>query len=379
MEKINKNVLIFSVASFLNDLGAGIIYPIWPLFVTLALHANMAALGLLDGIGDSLQFISQALSGYVSDKTRKRKAFIWSGYLLGGISRVGYALSKSWQWLIPFKITDRFGKLRDAPRDAIVADVSKRSDRGRNFGILKALDKLGKVSGVLVSMVFIGIMGYKKMFILAAVPSFLAALIVFLMIKEVKGKNIHKPIKLGKASRPYLFFVVISSLFSIGVFSYSFMLIKAKDIGIRNELIPLMYLVFTVTMTLVSVPAGQLADRIGRKAMIMMSYAFWAFTLIGFVLTKSLVGMMVMFVVYGLFKGSYDPVVVTFVSELAPKESRASAIGFFRMVTGLCSLPSSIIAGFLWTLFGPSYPFYLSLALTLASMVLLSFLRTRNA
>ncbi len=372
--KSMKTVLTFSFASFLNDLGAGIIYPVWPLFVTTVLHANMAALGLLDGIGDSLQYVSQALSGYFSDKLRKRKVFIWIGYLLGGLSRIGYALSGSWQWLIPFKITDRLGKLRDAPRDAIIADVSKTETRGRNFGILKALDKLGKFSGVVAAMLLMGL-GYKKMFILAAIPSFIAAALVFLLIKDRTGGKIHKPIKLKNASKSYVIFVILSAIFSLGMFSYSFMLIKARDMGVDSHLIPLLYLIFTLTMTLVSIPSGKLADKLGRKTMIVASYVLWILTLFGFVYVKSIAGIFFLFVLYGLFKGAYDPVVVTFVSELSPPESRASAIGFYRMVVGLCALPSSVIAGSLWTLFGAEYPFYLSIFLTVVAISMLPFVK----
>jgi MFS family permease len=117
-----KTLRTFAVASFLNDLGSDIIYPIWPLFVTQVLKANMSALGLLDGLGEALVSLSQAASGYMSDRIRKRKVFIWIGYLCGSASRLGYAASSIWQHLIPFRILDRAGKIRSAPRDALIAD-----------------------------------------------------------------------------------------------------------------------------------------------------------------------------------------------------------------------------------------------------------------
>jgi len=86
-QKENKRELrIFSLASFLNDMGSDIIYPIWPLFVTVFLGADVLILGIIDGIGDALVSISSALSGYLSDKFRKRKIFIWTGYLSSGIA-----------------------------------------------------------------------------------------------------------------------------------------------------------------------------------------------------------------------------------------------------------------------------------------------------
>ena len=157
-----KIVATFSIASLLNDIGFHMISPVWPLFVTSFLGADMTILGLIDGSGDALVSISQAVSGYVSDRIRKRKIFIWTGYLFGSISRVGYALSLSWPQLIPFKILDRTGKIRGAPRDAIVADVSTRENRGRNFGLLRAMDNLGAVCGVIITVFLFGLLGYQN-------------------------------------------------------------------------------------------------------------------------------------------------------------------------------------------------------------------------
>ena len=102
----NKTLRVFSAASFLNDLGSDIIYPLWPLFVTSLPGANAAVLGLIDGLGDSLVSISQAIAGFVSDRIKKRKVFVWTGYIFGGLARAGYAVAPSWHWLMPFRIRD---------------------------------------------------------------------------------------------------------------------------------------------------------------------------------------------------------------------------------------------------------------------------------
>jgi len=117
-------IAVFSSASFLNDFGSDMVYPIWPLFVTSVLGANVAVLGLIDGIGDAVVSVSQAGSGYLSDRLRRRKIFIWTGYLLGSLSRVGYALSTVWQSLIPFRILDRFGKIRELHESVLIGFFS---------------------------------------------------------------------------------------------------------------------------------------------------------------------------------------------------------------------------------------------------------------
>ena len=185
-----RTVRTFAAASFLNDIGSDMIYPIWPLFVVTFLHADMIALGLIDGLGNAIVSIAQAISGYISDRIRRRKVFIWTGYAFGGLSRVGYAFSTAWQQLIPFKILDRAGKMRGSPRDAIIADVSTRENRGRNFGFLRAMDNLGAVVGIILTILLFGILGYSDLFLLAAIPSFIGVVLVLSLVKERKTEGI---------------------------------------------------------------------------------------------------------------------------------------------------------------------------------------------
>jgi MFS family permease len=185
-KETRKTVRTFASASFLNDFGSDMIYPVWPLFVTSVLGANMAVLGFIDGLGEAIVSISQAASGYVSDRIRRRKVFIWTGYLFGSLSRVGYALSTVWQQLIPFKILDRAGKIRGAPRDAIIADISTEETRGKNFGLLRAMGNLGAVSGIIVCILLFGLLGYRNLFFLTAIPSLIGALLIFSFIRAKK-------------------------------------------------------------------------------------------------------------------------------------------------------------------------------------------------
>lgn len=362
------------MASFLNDLGSDIIYPIWPIFVTSVLGANMAVLGFIDGLGEALVSISQAASGYASDKLRRRKVFIWTGYVFGAFSRVGYAFSTAWPHLIPFRILDRAGKMRAAPRDAMIADVSSNENRGRNFGLLRTMDNLGAVLGILVCLALFPILSYKNLFIFASVPSFIAAFLVFFLIKETKSETkIYKGFRLKDLTKNFKLFLFLSAIFALGSFSYSFLLVLSKVAGFEVVFVPLLYLLFTFVASLFSLPAGKLSDRIGRKPLIMVSYVFWASVCFIFIYFRSIEAIVLAFIFYGLHKGTLDPVQKTFVSELAPERYRASALGAFQMVIGLCALPASAFAGFLWDSFGIEAPFYISLALTAISFAMLIF------
>ena len=374
-----KTMRTFAFASFLNDMGSDIIYPIWPLFVTQVLRANMAALGFLDGLGEALVSISQALSGYWSDKIRKRKVFIWIGYLCGGLSRLGYAVSFVWQHLIPFRILDRAGKIRSAPRDATIADISTDADRGQHFGLLRAMDNGGAVVGILICIAFVNLLGYRLLFALAAIPGLAASLLILMKIKE-KGTEtvkIYKGLAMKDVDRNLTLYIVSSAVFALGSFTYSFLLVYARNFGFKVAFVPVLYLVYSFTASLLSLPFGRLADKIGRKPILFLAYAFWAAVCLGTILSRSYVLIVLVFVVYGVHKAALDPVQRTLVCELSPTAFRASCLGGFQMIIGLCALPASLIAGLLWEGFGPSAPFYFSFGLTIAAVCLLIFVRER--
>lgn len=378
-EKSGKRIIgTLSIASFLHDVGSDMVFSVWPLFVTQALGANMAVLGLIDGIGDAVVSLSQAAGGYLSDKLRKRKIFVWTGYLLGGISRVGYAFSPSWQWLIPFRLLDRSGKIRGAPRDAILSDVSTRENRGLHFGILRAMDNFGAVIGILVAIFFLQTLGFTNLFLLAAIPSLLAVFLLIMFIHEPnQSQKLFKGIRLKDFNRNLLLFTVLSGIFALGSFSYSFLLIFANKHGFNNIEVPVLYLVFTLVAAIISIPAGKLADRIGRKNVLFISYIFWAIVSVTFIFFNSILGIILGFIFYGLHKGALEPVQKTLVAEFAQKEYVASTIGAYQMIIGLVALPASFFAGLLWDNFNPLVPFYFSLGLTVISAILLIFVKEK--
>ena len=376
-DQAKKKVRVFAAASFLNDLGSDIIYPVWPLFVTEILGANMAVLGFLDGLGEALVSLSQAASGYVSDRIKRRKIFIWTGYLCGSLSRAGYALSGLWPQLIPFRILDRVGKIRSAPRDALIADATTEENRGRTFGLLRTMDNLGAVCGILLCIALLPLLGYRLLFALAALPSLAGALLILLMIREDKGsgRKIFKGFSFRDIGPSLRLYMLLSGLFALGAFSYSFLLIYAKRFGFKTAFIPVLYLTFTATASLLSLPFGRLSDRIGRKRVLILSFLFWAAVCVGVLTVRRLLFLPLIFVLYGAHKAALDPVQKTLVCELSPLSFRASCLGGFQMVIGLCALPASLMAGWLWEHAGLLAPFYLSLGLTAVASLLLLFVK----
>ena len=371
--KSNKTLRVFSAASFFNDLGSSIIFPLWPLFVTSLPGSNAAILGLVDGLGDALVSISQAVAGYVSDRIRKRKVFVWLGYVFGGLSRAGYALAPTWQWLLPFRILDRGGKMRDTPRDVILVEDSSDGDRGNNFGILRTFDNLGAACGVAVAMIFVGALGFRKLFFLAAIPSFIGAFLVFRLIREAPtaGKKIFKGFAVRKTSKPFKLLLAANAFFALGAFSYSFLILLASNWRVPTVFIPALYLLFTLVASATSLLFGRLSDKFSRKTVMLASFILWMAVCLMLIVSRSIAVIILAFVAYGLHRGSLDTVQNVYVAELAPSDYKASGLGLFQLVTGVCALPASLGAGILWSNFGDLAPFELSLGLTFAAVVIL--------
>jgi len=374
-----KTIFALGLSSFLNDLGAEIVHSVWPVFVREILKAPMSALGIIDGLGEGTVNFSQAISGYLSDKVKKRKLFIWLGYLLSGISRIGYAFSSFWTQLIPFKIFDRAGKIRDTPRDALVMEIADHKRRVRTFGFLEAMDHLGAVSGIILAIILIKILSIPKMFILAAIPSVFAVCLVLQTIKE--RARVKKPIlkffwkNLSSNLKKYFF---AHLLFALGFFSYSFLLIYARETGWSVNSIPILYLIIMASMATMAYPTGRLADILGKKKVIILAYLFWALAALGFSLgfKNSLVVPLV--VLFGFAKAALRPSQVTFILEKAPAENKASILGFFLMASGFFYFLASFLAGLLWETFGREIAFSFAFLTSILAIFLMLFVKERR-
>ncbi len=373
-------ILIFAIASFLNDFGSDIIYPLWPLYVTEVMGASMIALGFLDGLGNALVSLSQGFSGYLSDRLQRRKIFIWIGYLMGSFSRVGYAASTSWIWLIPFKALDRTGKIRGAPRDAMVADLSSSSDMGRNFGFLRAMDHAGALLGIITGVFLIGILGYRTLFLLAAIPSLFSVLLILTFIKEQKKGELKRNLSLRNFDRNFYIFLLANCIFALGNFSYSFLIIAARNENFKTSSVPLLYLVFTFIASVMSLPMGRISDRIGKKATLIISYLLFMLTCFGFAVAGSRkLFIIFLFVSYGLHIAAFEPSVKALASNISPEKLRGTALGVLQMAIGLLSFPASFAAGILWQTGGRIYPFIFAFFTSLGASVVLFFVKEKKS
>jgi MFS family permease len=238
------------------------------------------------------------------------------------------------------------------------------------------MDHLGALLGSLLVLLLIQFVGYRWILALAALPTLVSAVLVILLLKDRPSQGTAESfgVSLRMLGKHFKRFVILSAVFALGAFSYSFLLLFAREAGLSKTLVIALYPLFTSAAAASSWIFGRMADRIGRKPVLLISYSLWIVVCLTFLLVRSPLLLIFGFVLYGMHKGILIPVQRTVVSECAPSAFRASCLGGFHMITGLCALPASFVAGILWETSGSHAPFVLSLGLSLvATLLLFSF------
>ena len=374
LKGVSANILLLGIVSFLNDLSSEMIMPILPMFIT-ALGGTGLIVGLIGGLRDSISSILKVFAGYWSDKSGKRKIFVSSGYLTSAFFKLFLAFSKIWQHVLVFASLERIGKgLRTAARDAIIAD-SMPKERGKGFGIHRAMDTSGAVAGSIVVFLLFWFLGFnfKSIILIAAILAFLSLIpLYFVEERKRESQDINLKIGLKNLSRPLKLFVLVSGMFALANFSYMFFILRAQEFftGKLSVGIPiLLYIFFNIFYAVFAVPFGRLSDKIGRKKVIAFGYLLFSLTSLGFAFFNSLIAFIILFALYGIVYAIVDGNQRAYVSDLSSEELRATALGTFHTTIGLTALPASLIAGFLWQI-NPSIAFIYGAVISIISVVL---------
>jgi len=372
---VSANVVLLGVVSFLNDISSEMIMPILPMFIT-ALGGNGLVVGLIGGLRDSISSILKIFAGYWSDKSGKRKVFVFFGYLTSALFKLLLGFSKIWHHILIFASLERIGKgLRTAPRDAIIAEsLPKR--RGTGFGIHRAMDTAGAIIGSITVFLLFWLLEFefKTIIFIASILAFLS-LIPLHFVKEKKRKPQEINLKIGLKALPksLKLFILISGIFAMANFSYMFFILKAQECftGKLSVGVPiLLYILFNIFYAGFAVPFGKLSDKIGRRKVIAFGYLLFSLTCFGFAFFNSLLAFIILFALYGVVYAVVEGNQRAYVSDLSSEELRATALGTFHTVTGLAALPASTVAGFLWQV-SPRVAFLYGGIISFLSVILL--------
>jgi len=360
---ISKNVFVLGLVSFFNDVASEMIYPIVPVFLTSVLGAPVAVVGLIEGIAESTASILKVVSGWLSDKFQKRKPFVIAGYSFSAISKIILSLAYSWPFVLFARFVDRFGKgTRTSARDALIAESSENSARGRSFGFHRALDTLGAVVGPLIALLAINFLdsNFRLIFFLAFIPACIGVLLLMLFVKEKrKEANLSPALNFSwrNMDSSFKIFLLISFIFALGNSSDAFLILRAQNLGLSVVLVILAYVLFNFTYAIFSMPAGIIADKIGPKKVLFSGFLLFSVIYLFFGLTNASFILWILFPFYGIYMALTEGIGKAYISNLVPQEKAGTAFGVYQTTIGLCTFFASLIAGLLWTYIGVSAPF----------------------
>jgi MFS family permease len=345
-----KNIYLLGSSSMFNDIGSEMISPILPFFIS-ALGGGGVAIGLISGLREGLSSLLKLVGGWFSDKIGKRKEIIFFGYFASAILKLLIGLAQTAAQVTTFVSLERIGKIRDPPRDAIIAQMRIR--KGDGFGLHQMFDSLGGFLGtVFVILIFWLLKWDFRTIVLVAGGITTLSLIPLFFVKDKKvdpiNRNMIESIKnLDKKLKKIIYILSIFLLANFGL--YMFILLKAKSVS-GNEITPfILYAIFGIIYTLGSRPAGKLSDKIGRKRTLFIGYVLFIAVCLGFAFTNTIAGIGVLFGVYGIVFAMTEPVQKAMIADLSGHQ-KGTAMGYFHFIRGLTVILGGLIAGYIWNI-----------------------------
>lgn len=396
---VSSTVFTLGIVSLLTDVSSEMLVPIIPQFLKFAVGASMLNIGLIEGVAECVASVLRVYAGYLADKFGRPKMLTVIGYGLSALSKPFYLMAHSWPDVLGIRFADRFGKgIRSAPRDVLIADTTPQEQRGKAFGLHRAMDTTGAMLGpIIIAVLVMAFFGqqfltapgekhrnvYQLIFIAAAVPAVLGWLVLVLFVPEHRredGEAKRPEIKLSGLDSRFRLFLLIVTLFSIGNSSDAFLVVRATSKPISMGLITFLwvYAVFNGLSALVALRSGVISDKIGRKPVIVVGWLIFSVVYFAMARITTPAGVWIWFIIYGAYYGMTDGMLRAFAVDLAPAHLRGTAVGAYFTFTGVALLPASLIAGFLWDRVGPSAPFYYGAATSLAAAIALALLIKPN-
>ncbi|MFX0020231.1 MAG: MFS transporter [Promethearchaeota archaeon] len=377
---VSIQVFIMGLVSFFTDVSSEMIQSILPQFI-LSIGGTALIIGLISGITTAISNILKGITGWLSDKINKRKPFVVAGYTLSNLSKPFIGLSSSWELVLGLKAADRFGKgFRTSSRDTLISYYAV--DKGKTFGLHRAMDTLGAVIGSLLAFIFLYLTWSLSNIIFFSIVPGILAIILILSVKDVDPNEIDKTLgfkeekpKDEKIDRNFIKLIIVLGVIEFASLDIAFLQIRALNYIPGVFFIPILYLISNVVYAFFSPITGTFSDKIGRKPIIIigLSVLLISCILLAFPIDISLLSIILIFIIfigYGYYLASVDPISRAYIADLTGKKKRGRAYGYYYLSVGLISLAESLIFGLIYDIFSFTWAFiYISFLLFICIMI----------
>lgn len=372
---------MLALVSLFTDMASEMLYPVMPIFLK-SIGFSVVLIGVLEGLAETTAGLSKGYFGQWSDNSRRRLPFVQIGYALSAVSKPMMALLVYPWWIFLARTLDRLGKgVRTGARDALLADESAASHRGRVFGFHRAMDTLGAVLGPGLALLYLYRYpeDYKTLFFLAFIPGLLAIAFTLLLREkksEAKGRKVRPGVldffRYWRTARPgYRRLVGALLVFALFNSSDLFLLLQLSASGLSDQAVIGAYIFYNLVYAAAAYPLGMLADRIGMRRVFVVGLVVFAVVYGGMATAPGPAGAFVLFFFYGIFAAATEGVAKAWITRLSDPENTATAIGAYTAFQSVCAFLASTLAGVLWYGWGAPVVFLASAGAALSVAVYL--------
>lgn len=379
-----RGLVALGFVSLFMDISSEMVHALLPVYLTVGLGASAAMVGLVEGLGQGTAQVTKLFSGVLSDWMGRRKPLALAGYGLSALVKPVFAWAPGAEWILAARVADRFGKgIRGTPRDAMVADMVPPEARAAAYGLRQSMDSFGAFAGPLVVMALMSAWvgaSIPQVFALSILPAALAVAVLALAVRE--------PERTASSARrfpltwdglrqlgPGLWAAIgLASLMTLARISDAFLILRVQDQGVPIWALPLVLVVLNAVDMVTSWPVGLLADRIGKRGLLLAGFAVLAGANLVLALAAGPGVAFLGVALWGLHMGLTQGLLAAMVADAAPPALRGTAFGLFNLLTGLALLLGNALAGIAWAGLGPQ-PMFLGAAAVSALATVLGLRR----
>jgi MFS family permease len=389
LRRLPPNVALLGYVSMLTAMSSAMIYGLLPVFLVRVLGASMASVGLIEGLAEAANSFVKLLSGAASDRIGRRKPLVVFGYALSAVVKTLFPLAGGVSTVLVARIVDRLGKgIRDAPRDAFLADLTTPDIRGTGFGLRLAVAIFGFVLGPFLAIALMRLSGgdFRLVFWIALIPAYLSVLLLLVKVKELPLDHVESERRLAirrseLSALPSMFWwvIAVASLLALARFSQAFLVLKAHDVGVEAAFVPMILVVTYLVFSATAYPFGVLADRVDRRLQLAAGTLVLTGADVVMATADSVALTTLGAALWGLQLGMTQGLLGAAIADAAPDRLRGTAFGIYDVAIGVATFAASAGAGVLWTVGGPALAFGASACVAGIAAVLLLLRRLPKA
>ncbi len=356
-------IVLFGIVSLFSDMTHEGASGIRGAYLSL-LGASAGTIGFVSGLGEMIGYSMRSIFGRITDRTKRYWPMTILGYVLDIAAVPALALVGSHGWIAAciLLVAQRMGKAIKKPaKDTIMSFAASQEGAGKSFGLQEVLDQIGAFLGpVLLYLVMLFrqddsvLKTYAVCFAVLAIPG--AITLILLLITRAKFPNPEEfepdpkqyiPFRL---SGEFILYIAGISLFAFGFIDYSVVVMHiSRTYAFASETLPLFYAGAMLADAVAAFGFGLLYDKKGMRALAWSTLLSAPFAILVFA-ADSVPLLLVGIVMWGVGMGAQESILKAAVTNIVPKQSRATGYGIFECAFGVCWFLGSWLLGVLYDL-----------------------------